>query len=259
MCPDGIEPQCLCSAVRLHASTRAAGRRLTARTSSSLIDPETSLLFLNTSRLAPVKRCSALARPVTSAPHDLPLRGAALPVPCGSRPFALGPWHRRPILGCRSSRSNSSSRSSASSGRQRPLCCGQPVSTGDVVEGDGTRTDVEFVACRHISARLPNIGAAATNPSYSMVLMMKPRVGLTLLMSSFMILLTMVVLPALSSPLGRNRLNLRLQDRDGLDLQHQNPHLLVLQPSFAQDGQHSGGCTQSAVQLTLTLAMKMLR
>lgn len=40
-----------------------------------------------------------------------------------------------------------------------------------------------------------------THWSKSMVLMMKPRVGLTVEISSFMIFLTMVVLPALSIPL----------------------------------------------------------
>jgi hypothetical protein len=47
-----------------------------------------------------------------------------------------------------------------------------------------------FTACYHVAY-----------PSYSIVLMMKPRVGLTLLTSSFMILFTMVVFPALSKPL----------------------------------------------------------
>jgi hypothetical protein len=40
-----------------------------------------------------------------------------------------------------------------------------------------------------------------TYPSYSIVLMMKPNVGLTVLTSSPIIFFTMVVLPALSSPL----------------------------------------------------------
>lgn len=39
------------------------------------------------------------------------------------------------------------------------------------------------------------------NPWKSMVLMMNPNVGLTVLMSSFMTRLTIVVLPALSRPL----------------------------------------------------------
>ena len=40
-----------------------------------------------------------------------------------------------------------------------------------------------------------------THPSYSMVFMMNPSVGLTVLTSSFISFLTIVVLPALSRPL----------------------------------------------------------
>lgn len=40
-----------------------------------------------------------------------------------------------------------------------------------------------------------------TYPSYSIVLMMNPSVGLTLFTSSFMIFFTIVVFPALSRPL----------------------------------------------------------
>ena len=42
-------------------------------------------------------------------------------------------------------------------------------------------------------------------PSYSMVLMMNPSVGLTLFTSSFMIFFTIVVFPALSRPLSCNQ------------------------------------------------------
>lgn len=48
---------------------------------------------------------------------------------------------------------------------------------------------------------LERLNGAHAYPSYSMVLMMKPSVGLTLFTSSFMIFLTIVVLPALSRPL----------------------------------------------------------
>ena len=44
-----------------------------------------------------------------------------------------------------------------------------------------------------------------TDLSYSIVLIMNPSVGETLYMSSFMIFLTIVVLPALSSPLSGNQ------------------------------------------------------
>jgi hypothetical protein len=70
-----------------------------------------------------------------------------------------------------------------------------------------------------------------------MVLMIKPSVGLTLFTSSSMIFLTIVVFPALSSPLqtissGHTR-------RLGYS-QHQDPHLLVLEPSFPENRQHLG-------------------
>lgn len=63
---------------------------------------------------------------------------------------------------------------------------------------------------------------------------MKPNVGLTVLTSSFMILLTMVVFPALSRPLlplvrGLNR------RRHWVTIQHQNSHFLILEPSLAEN------------------------
>lgn len=76
---------------------------------------------------------------------------------------------------------------------------------------------------------------------------MKPSVGLTLLTSSFMIFLTMVVLPALSSPLRSrqsraerppNFLFLAFRLIDSVCLQHQHPHFLILEPSFPKNRQH---------------------
>lgn len=68
-----------------------------------------------------------------------------------------------------------------------------------------------------------------------MVLMMKPKVGLTLFTSSFMIFLTIVVFPALSSPLC-----IVSSGPNGhlVHLQHQDSHLLVLQTSFTEYRQH---------------------
>ena len=61
--------------------------------------------------------------------------------------------------------------------------------------------DVELVSVL-VSSRLQNTTFAAWgHPLKSIVLMINPRVGLTVLTSSFIILLTIVVLPALSRPL----------------------------------------------------------
>jgi hypothetical protein len=66
---------------------------------------------------------------------------------------------------------------------------------------------------------------------------MKPSVGLTVLTSSPIIFFTMVVFPALSIPLHGN-LIIFGQLRALESLQHQDSHLLVLQPCFSQNGQH---------------------
>lgn len=52
-----------------------------------------------------------------------------------------------------------------------------------------------------------------------------------------MILLTMVVFPALSRPLLWFQ-NAKLAPLLWRDLQHEDPHLLILQPGFSEDGQH---------------------
>lgn len=70
-----------------------------------------------------------------------------------------------------------------------------------------------------------------------MVLMMNPKVGLTVLTSSFMIFFTIVVLPALSSPLRFESASQSAGPKCLLS-QHQNSHLLVLQPGFAKNGKH---------------------
>jgi hypothetical protein len=79
-----------------------------------------------------------------------------------------------------------------------------------------------------------------------MVLMIKPSVGLTLFTSSFMIFFTIVVFPALSSPLqtissGHTR-------RLGYS-QHQDPHLLVLETSLPENRQHPGYSTFLSVSV----------
>jgi hypothetical protein len=83
-----------------------------------------------------------------------------------------------------------------SSGHQHPLGrISHPFHARD--EG---HTDIELVPSAGV--RHSKFTSTATPyPSKSIVLMMKPRVGLTVFTSSFMTLLTMVVLPALSSPL----------------------------------------------------------
>jgi len=88
--------------------------------------------------------------------------------------------------------------------------------------------------CLHVSRWQEDGACFPSHPSYSMVLMIKPRVGLTVLTSSPIILFTMVVLPALSRPLG-----IQCQDtepqRGYSGSQHQDPELLVLQPSFSKN------------------------
>jgi hypothetical protein len=66
-----------------------------------------------------------------------------------------------------------------------------------------TRQPVQYrcSACSFHGQSLIAIHVTSTYPSYSIVLMIKPRVGLTLFTSSFMIFFTMVVFPALSNPL----------------------------------------------------------
>lgn len=65
--------------------------------------------------------------------------------------------------------------------------------------------------------------------------MMKPKVGLTLLTSSFMIFFTIVVLPALSSPL---HLISNCRARHIRHSQHQDPHLFVFKTRLAEYRQH---------------------
>ncbi len=62
------------------------------------------------------------------------------------------------------------------------------------------RTDVQFVAAT-VSVMKKVIQSWMCHPRNSIVLMIKPSVGLILVMSSFMMRFTIVVLPALSSPL----------------------------------------------------------
>jgi hypothetical protein len=60
--------------------------------------------------------------------------------------------------------------------------------------------------------------------------MMKPSVGLTLFTSSFMIFFTMVVFPALSSPLMVSATGSKQTQKHA---QHQYPHLFVFQTRFS--------------------------
>jgi hypothetical protein len=68
-----------------------------------------------------------------------------------------------------------------------------------------------------------------------MDLMINPSVGLTVVTSSFMILLTIVVLPALSKPLGSGLCKRHCHDLRGTGLQHQYSHLFVFQSRLSQD------------------------
>ena len=82
------------------------------------------------------------------------------------------------------------------SGHPRPLIQLVLSQTGGVI----LLTDVELISVD--SVRTPsNTLTRKTHPMKSIVLIMNPRVGLTVVTSSFIIRLTMVVLPALSRPL----------------------------------------------------------
>jgi hypothetical protein len=165
----------------------------TSRTSSSVMAPGTSLLFLKTSRLAPERRWHVSRRAGRADPNK-PLPAATLPARGDSRQPARGLLHRPPRSAYPSSRSSSSSRCAASSARRRPLRSQWPLI------GAGKVQYICSVCSFSGQLRLKSC-RRPSYPSYSIVLMMNPRVGLTLLTSSFMIFFTMVVLPALSSPL----------------------------------------------------------
>jgi hypothetical protein len=84
--------------------------------------------------------------------------------------------------------------------------CLLPADIPCTVSSRSVRANIEQVqyicsVCTYSSQRHVKFCERFPYPSYSIVLMMKPRVGLTLLTSSFMIFFTMVVFPALSSPL----------------------------------------------------------
>lgn len=72
---DGVQPESLHRVIGLATAPRRVrhapqntGPR-TCRTSSSLMDPATSLLFLNTSRLAPMSRCVCVSNRLPSQPR----------------------------------------------------------------------------------------------------------------------------------------------------------------------------------------------
>jgi hypothetical protein len=84
--------------------------------------------------------------------------------------------------------------SATSSGRPHPLSCQYTLVR--VQAGAVHILSLYLFRQSHQAAKVH-----VTYPSYSIVLMMKPSVGLTLFTSSFMIFFTMVVFPALSRPL----------------------------------------------------------
>lgn len=117
-----------------------------------------------------------------------------------------------------------------SSVHRHPLCKVSPVVVWQIA---GRLTDVEFVSNQVRNTLTPRtIKNERTHPIKSIVLIIKPSVGLTVVTSSFMIRLTMVVLPALSRPLVPPPLAAHL-DLDWEFVQHQYSHLLVLQTGFS--------------------------
>ena len=115
-------------------------------------------------------------------------------------------------------------------------------------------TDVEFVAGKIIQLPFESL-----NHFLSMYVPMviyslddEANVGLTVVTSSFMIFFTIVVLPALSSPLPFiSHVSILMST-----VQHQNPHLLVIQSCFPQNRKHLVTIVALVQPMLLTVGSK---
>lgn len=119
---------CVCQSIKTrYCPKNLSGRFITFRTSSSLKHPGTSLLFLNTSRLAPINRCriprisraSSLLRTHTN--FNIPPPAIASSAPLGSLPDVPRRSNPPPRSECQSSQSSSSNTCAMSSGLRHPL------------------------------------------------------------------------------------------------------------------------------------------
>lgn len=169
------------------------------------MQPFTSVLLANTSKLAPESLCHFVSKcTCRTLGWDEPLLAEDHAAPRDSPRCAVDQWHPRPRPAHLFSQSSSSSTTSASSGRRRPL---KSLVTKRLQQSHLTNVKLVSVAPSAMLTHRKRREIIA-HPSYSIVLMMKPSVGLTVLTSSPMILFTIVVLPALSSPRRRIRISL---------------------------------------------------
>ena len=124
-----LQLQCLGSIIIVshphHRPAIASAEQPTDRISCSSMQPSTSVLFANTSRLAPARRCLPVSnKPPPSnfcPPSYVPLLAAVPAARPGSLQFVTDPWRPQPISAHPSSQSSSSSTTGASSALPRPL------------------------------------------------------------------------------------------------------------------------------------------
>ena len=121
-------------------------------------------------------------RSPTHTPYILPLALAVSGVQPYSPPVSCGQHCPQPTQARLSTRNSSSSRTSETSAHQHPICSGSTFSVSVCVR-----------VCVYIGL--------STHPLCSTVLMLKPKVGEMVVMSSPKNFFTIVVFPALSRPL----------------------------------------------------------
>jgi hypothetical protein len=120
---------------------------------------------------------------------------------------AIDRWSPRPIRSRPSARSNCASRAAACAGRRRPLQIASSQITVSMQADPTLRDHAQMFSAylpdameRQFAGRSEQSNRWPNFPCWN-VLMLKPRVGLTLMMSSPLIFFRIVVFPALSSPL----------------------------------------------------------
>ena len=153
-------------------------RRSTCRISSYLIQPLMSILLEKTRRLAPIRRCSANQQrsSIQSTTQFLPPQAVAKQALSCSHRCVGGLLRPQPRSRCPFSRSNSSSRIAVWFDHPHPLESAPVSRCGLRKSGKNERTDVETIATSAVSKATS--AGNITYPLCSMVLMMKPRVGL---------------------------------------------------------------------------------
>jgi hypothetical protein len=173
--------------------------------------PLTSVLFANTSRLAPERRyevvgVSAVCKWNFNEKNAAPLLGGDHEAPFCSHPHGDGLLHRQPRSTHLFSQSNFSSMIARSSAHRHPLS-----SVSGIARRHWSRlifcfTDIQPIPSGFCQQKMviKELDSLKLYPSKSIVLIMNPKVGLTLFTSSPMMCLTMVVFPALSRPLSES-------------------------------------------------------